>query len=96
MTLKYSSELKELFKNIYKDNELHVDYTIAFEGTKGFINFGLFINIDELPTTFEELFKLSNKSFDINNINIFIIIKNSYKQVKDYEHFKIEFVELIL
>ncbi len=96
MKLKYSSELKEVFKNIYKDNELYVDYTIAFEGTKGFMNFGIFINIDELPTTIEELFKLSNKSFDINNIKMFIIIKNSYKQGKDYKHFKIEFVELIL
>ena len=96
MSLKYSSELKEVFKNIYKDNELYVDYIISYEGTKGFIHFGLFINIDELPITIEELFKLSNKTFDINNTQIFIIIKNSYKQVKDYKHFNIEFVELIL
>ncbi len=95
MTLKLSSEYKKILKNIFTDNELYVNYVISYNN--GFTEFGKFIQIDELPTTIDELLLLS-KNNNIKRIdkNILITINNSHKNATNYKYFKIEFIETII
>jgi hypothetical protein len=92
MTLKLSCEYKELFEKIYKDN-MYIEYVVSYNN--GFIQFRINIDIQNIPTKVDELFKYHTNLINIyeqnNNIKILITINKTNK-----EHFKIQFIEEII
>jgi hypothetical protein len=95
--LKLSNYYKEVLQKIY--NDVIIEYVISYNNNiiSNFINFKILININDMPTTIEELFKYHDKLQDINdtydNLKILIIINNDHKYAK---HFKMEFIDYII
>ncbi len=93
MTLKLSSEYKELFEKIYKD-DMNIEYIIS--SNSEFFRFKISTNIINLPTTVEELCKYSSdlkNIYEQNKINILIILDN---HLVNKQFFRIKFTEEII
>jgi hypothetical protein len=92
--LKLSNYYKEILKNIY--NDVIIEYVISYHinNNSNFINFKILININDIPTTIEDLFKYHSKLKDIHdsydNLKILIIINNDHKYST---HLKMEFID---
>ena len=98
--LKLSNYYKEVLQKIY--NDVIIEYVISYNmnNNSNFINFKILININDMPTTIEELFKYHNKLEDIHNtynangnLKILVMINNDHKYAK---HFKMEFIDYII
>ena len=95
--LKLSNYYKDVLQKIY--NDVIIEYVISYNNNiiSNFINFKILININDMPTTIEELFQYHNKLKDIyytyNNLKILIIINNDHN---NSSHFKMEFIDYII
>ena len=96
--LKLSNLYKEILQKIY--NDVIIEYVISYgtpNNNQHFIYFKIIININDMPTTIEELFQYHNKLQDIhnsyNNLKILIIINNN---LNNSSHFKMEFIDYII
>jgi hypothetical protein len=92
--LKLSNYYKEILKKIY--NDVIIEYVISYHmnNNSNFINFKILININDIPTTIEDLFKYHNKLEDIHNtygnLKILVIINNDHKYST---YLKMEFID---
>ena len=96
--LKLSNFYKEILQKIY--NDVIIEYVISYNmnNNSNFINFKILININDMPTTIEELYKYHNKLKEIHNtyntingnLKILVIINNDHKYAK---HLKMEFID---
>ncbi len=98
MTLKITNENKEIFKKIYNDNCLTIEYVVSYN--TGFIHFKMQTTIDTMPLTFNDLLNYSKNLKNIyesnnnDNFKLLITINNCISVHK--ELFRIKYFEEIL
>jgi hypothetical protein len=98
MTLSITNKNKEIFKQIYNNNTVVIEYIISYNN--GFLYCKIKTTIDTMPLTFNDLLNLSKKLKNIyelnNNENIKLLITINNCVSKHKEIFKIEYLEEIV
>ena len=95
MNLKISNKNKELFKEIYNNNNLIIEYVVSYNN--GFVEFKINTTIDNMPLTFNDLLKYSKTLKNIyetnNNPDFKLLITINNNRGVHKELFKIQYIE---